>query len=223
MGCDRLRKMRGNDFLECSSNFVPAAMRRLYLTFSNLYLHFLLLLLQLLSLVPFLCCCSWGFPGQILYLTGTDAEFSEIWLFPWRCCNLYLSPHLPGVECSLGTLVACGWKSSVYLLDSFDLTLSYREINDQGNCHTGERTALQGKPLRIFFLRPSRGVLFVGFGWEFCDKTGSSLERVSYLKLKQLIGINKCQHLLGKFFLGAKHSDLTDLKRGRNHLSVWNT
>lgn len=77
-----------------------------------------------------------------------------------------------------------------------------------------------GKTTQNFFLRPSRGVLFVGFGWEFCDKMGFSLKGVSYLKLKQLIGINKCQHLLGKFFLGAKHSDLTGLKRGRNHLSV---
>lgn len=162
MGCDRLRKMRGNDFLECSSNFVPAAMRRLYLTFNNLYLHFLLLLLQLLSLVHFLCCCSWGFPGQILYLTGTEAEFAEICLFLWRCRSLYASPHLPGAECSLGTLVACGWKSSLYVLDSFDLTLSYGEINDQGNCHTGKE--------RPFRENHSRGVVvcwvWLGILWQ---------------------------------------------------------
>lgn len=54
-------------------------MRQLYLTFSNLYPHLLLLLLQLLSLVLLLRCC--GFPGQIPYLTGTDTVLSEISLF----------------------------------------------------------------------------------------------------------------------------------------------
>lgn len=96
--------MRGNDFLECSSNFVPAAMRRLYLTFSNLYPRLLLPLLQLLSPVLLLRCCSCGFPGQVPYLTGTDAAFSGIGLFLWRCCNLCISPYLPGVGCSLEAL-----------------------------------------------------------------------------------------------------------------------
>lgn len=64
-------------------------MRQLYLTFSNLYPHLLLLLLQLLSLVLLLRCC--GFPGQIPHLTGTDTVFSDTSLFLERCCNLCIS------------------------------------------------------------------------------------------------------------------------------------
>lgn len=188
MGCDRLRKMRGNDFLECSSNFVPAAMRRLYLTFSNLYPHLLLLLLQLLNLVLLLCCCSCSFPGQILYPTGTDAVFSEIGLFLWRCCSLCVSPHLPGVGCSLGALWWCAEGSPLPIFLTA-LTWYCRTWKWMSNIN---RMIPWGKPLK-FFLRPSRGVLFVGFGWEFSGKMGFSLEGVSSSKLKQLIGIIKCQ------------------------------
>lgn len=138
--------MRGNDFLECSSNFVPAAMCQLYLTFSNLYPHLLLLLLQLLSPVLLLRCCSCSFPGQILYLTGTDAAFSEIGLFLWRCYNLCVSPHLPGVGCSLGALQ---WHVEGSPLCVFSAALTW-------HCHTWKlmsninRTIPQGKPLRTF-------------------------------------------------------------------------
>lgn len=165
--------MRGNGFLECSSNFVPAAMRRLYLTFSNLYPHLLLLLLQLLSLVLLLHCCSCGFPGQVPYLTGTDTAFSEIGLFLWRCCNPCIS-----YICGLCSAVACRGKPSAYFLYSFDLTLSHMEISVQHN-----RTISQGKPLRTFFETFKRGAIcwiWLGIFWQ----NGFFPWRRQFLKIK---------------------------------------
>lgn len=49
------------------------------------------------------------------------------------------------------------------------------------------RTIPQGKLLLETFQ------VNLGFGWEFSGKMGFSLEGVSSLKLKQLLGMNKCQ------------------------------
>lgn len=172
--------MRGNDFLECSSNFMPAAMCWLYLTFSNLYPHLLLLLLQLLSLVLLLRCCSCSFPGQTHYLTGTDAAFSEIRLFLWRCCNLCVSPQLPGAECSLGNLWWCGERSPRLIFSFWPGPLPPTALT--WYCHIRKlmsnvnRMIPQGKPLGTFSWDLQEECYLLGLSgnslanWLFCWK-----------------------------------------------------